>query len=68
MKLLLTSILIIAMLTSAIIPDPIQLGATFDYNQLPDADLRLYAEEAWEEGREESAILLLDYIVDQGDG
>lgn len=68
MKLLLTSILIIAMLTSAIIPDPIQLGATFDYNQLPDADLRLYAEEAWEEGREESAILLLDYIVDQGMG
>ncbi len=65
MKLLITSLLIIAMITTAIIPDPIQLGAKFDYDQLPDADLRDFAEDAWEEGREESAILLLDYIVEQ---
>jgi len=66
MKLLLTAILFLALITTSLVPDPIQLGAKFDYNQLPDADLRQFAEEAWSEGREESAILLLDYIIEQG--
>lgn len=64
MKLLITAILFVALTTAAIIPDPPQLGAEFDYNGLPDVDLRAYAEEAWEQGREDSALVLLDYIIE----
>lgn len=64
MKLLITAILFVALTTAAIIPDPPQLGAEFDYNGLPDFDLRAYAEEAWAEGREDTALVLLDYIIE----
>ena len=72
-KLIFCAILSILVLGILTLPDPLQPGfnnkmAEMDFNNLPDADLRLIAEQNWEAGFKETAISILDYIIENNMG
>jgi hypothetical protein len=46
------------------LPNPQDPTPAETYAALPDADLRARAEKAWEAGNEDTALALLDYIID----
>lgn len=56
-----------------VLPDPLRtdtdrLRTEQGFEDLPDADLRTIAEQEWEAGRKETAVAILDYIIDEGMG
>jgi len=72
-KLIFCSVLFIVAIGILMLPDPLQRG--FDqlvteqgFESLPDADLRTIAEQEWEAGRKETAISILDYMIEENMG
>ncbi|MCB1102805.1 MAG: hypothetical protein KDL10_10600 [Kiritimatiellae bacterium] len=58
-------ILILSLLAFSLynIPDLQPGDPLANYQNLPDVDIRAMAEEEWREGHEDSALLLLDYLI-----